>query len=206
MAKRDFSTGWAVAAVVLAVAAAACGGDPMLGTDPTAVTPKELTDLRKAEVVKLGSYQWANQGAGVVRVPTHRAMDLVLKDWKARPTEPVDVERKVVIPAAPAAGTAPEDAAAALARAGAQVFAVKACIACHETGTGPQKAGPNFKGMFGRVEEMADGTKVTIDEAYIKESLLTPMAKVVKGFAPVMPPQVVTDDEFRALIAYLKTL
>lgn len=168
--------------------------------------PEQVTALRKEEAAKLGSYQHVDTSAGVVRIPVARAMDLVLQDWGKRPTEKVSKEVKVVIPAAPKPGAKPEDAAAALAKAGEQLFAAKACIACHSVVDMTPKSGPSLKGVFGRTEELADGTKVTVDEAYVTESLKNPNAKVVKGFAPVMPQLGLTDQEIGALIAYLKTV
>ena len=47
---------------------------------------------------------------------------------------------------------------------------------------------------------------MTADDAYIKESILQPGAKIVKGFAPVMPPFQLSDDEINAVIAFIKTL
>ena len=42
------------------------------------------------------------------------------------------------------------------------------------------------------------------DDAYLKESILEPNAKVVQGFSPVMPPQKLSDQEVAALVAYIK--
>jgi cytochrome c oxidase subunit 2 len=55
---------------------------------------------------------------------------------------------------------------------------------------------------------LQDGTKVTADENYIREAILEPQAKMVKGFGPVMPSfkGVISDDEITDLIAYIKTL
>ena len=168
--------------------------------------PVQVTALRKEEVAKLSTYQHVDTSAGIVRVPVERAMELVVRDWAKRPTEKVSKEVKVVIPAAPKPGAKPEDAAAALAKAGEQLFAAKACVACHSVADMTPRAGPSLKGIFGRTEELADGTKITADEAYITESMKNPNAKVVKGFAPVMPQLGLTDPEVGALIAYLKTV
>jgi cytochrome c oxidase subunit 2 len=49
---------------------------------------------------------------------------------------------------------------------------------------------------------------VTVDDAYIKKSLLEPAADVVQGFQPLMPTQqgLVTEGEIRALTSYIKSL
>ena len=43
-----------------------------------------------------------------------------------------------------------------------------------------------FKDLFGKQEVLNDGT-VTVDENYIRESILYPQKRIVKGFGPVMP-------------------
>jgi hypothetical protein len=49
---------------------------------------------------------------------------------------------------------------------------------------------------------------VLADEAYIRESIVQPGAKVVAGFQPVMPPfqGMVTEEQLLQLIAYVKSL
>ncbi|RMG69144.1 MAG: cytochrome c oxidase subunit II [Calditrichaeota bacterium] len=83
-----------------------------------------------------------------------------------------------------------------------------ACTACHSL-DGSRLVGPSFKGLFGRKETvLVDGKEqeVVVDEAYVIESIKNPSAKVVKGYQPLMPPQQLTDQEIRDVIAYLKTL
>ena len=60
--------------------------------------------------------------------------------------------------------------------------------------------------MFGREETLVDGSKVKVDENYIKESILNPTAKVVQGYAPVMPVFAgqLKDPQIEAIIAFLK--
>lgn len=90
---------------------------------------------------------------------------------------------------------------------GAKVYKAKACVTCH-TIDGGASVGPTFKGVFGHEVELLDGTSVTVDENYIRESLLKPQAKIVKGFAPVMPTfqGLLSDREIDGIIAYIKTL
>jgi len=53
-----------------------------------------------------------------------------------------------------------------------------------------------------------DGTTITVDENYIRESVLSPMAKQVVGFDPVMPTYqgILKDVDIDGLIAYIKSL
>ena len=55
---------------------------------------------------------------------------------------------------------------------------------------------------------MTDGKRFTVDENYIRESILDPRAKVVNGFDPVMPTYqgILKDKQIDALIAYIKSL
>ncbi|MBU1320510.1 MAG: cytochrome c oxidase subunit II [candidate division Zixibacteria bacterium] len=90
---------------------------------------------------------------------------------------------------------------------GEQLYKSKACYTCHST-DGMPKIGPSFKAIFGHETEMADGKKIVVDENYVRESILEPQAKVVKGFQPIMPTYqgLLKDKQIDALIAYIKSL
>jgi cytochrome c oxidase subunit 2 len=90
---------------------------------------------------------------------------------------------------------------------GQELFTKKGCNACHAV-TDQKLIGPGMKGIFGRTSELTDGTKTTVDENYIRESLMDPQVKLVKGYPPVMPTfrGTLTDDEVNALVVYLKSL
>jgi cytochrome c oxidase subunit 2 len=94
-----------------------------------------------------------------------------------------------------------------LAAQGKTVVEAKGCVACHSA-DGTQKVGPSFKGVFGHKVELVSGESVTADENYLRESIVNPQAKVVKGFGPVMPTfqGIVSETELNAVIAYLKAL
>jgi len=87
---------------------------------------------------------------------------------------------------------------------GREISQNNGCIACH-SGDGAPSVGPTWKDMFGRSEEMADGTTITVDDEYLRESITAPAAKVVKGYAPVMPPLELNDDDMDALVTFLKS-
>ena len=50
--------------------------------------------------------------------------------------------------------------------------------------------------------------RVVVDEAYVRESILNPAAKVTAGFQPIMPTfqGLVTEEELLELIEYVKSL
>ncbi|MBI4209595.1 MAG: cytochrome c oxidase subunit II [Deltaproteobacteria bacterium] len=95
-----------------------------------------------------------------------------------------------------------------LAEKGRQVFTQKGCMACHAVEKGKILVGPSLFGIFGKQETLADGSKVVVDENYLRESLMDPQLKLVKGFPPLMPTfrGVLTDEEVNALVAYVKSL
>jgi cytochrome c oxidase subunit 2 len=90
---------------------------------------------------------------------------------------------------------------------GAKLFAVKGCNACHSL-DGSRIIGPSFKGSWGTERQLESGETVVMDENYVKESVLTPAVKIVKGFPNAMTPYEgqLSDKEIDGLIAYLKTL
>jgi len=93
------------------------------------------------------------------------------------------------------------------AEAGQLLYERRGCIQCHST-DGTPKAGPSFRGIFGSEQGLADGTTVTVDENYIRESILEPLAKVRAGFRPVMPTYrgQLNDAEISVIIEYIKSL
>lgn len=89
---------------------------------------------------------------------------------------------------------------------GQQLALNRGCLGCH-TVDGAPMVGPTWKGLFGKQEELADGTTATVDEAYLRESIVEPNARIVKGFQPLMPAYAtLSDAELEALIAYIKSL
>jgi cytochrome c oxidase subunit 2 len=89
---------------------------------------------------------------------------------------------------------------------GAKIYEKKACIGCHTT-SGAKLVGPSWKGIWGRQEDTDHGS-IKVDEAYIRESILQPQAKIVAGFPPTMPSFAgqISDDEIDEVIAYIKSL
>jgi cytochrome c oxidase subunit 2 len=93
-----------------------------------------------------------------------------------------------------------------LASAGAKLFQQHACNSCHRPDS--LARGPNLEGLFGKPVKLSDGRTVIADESYIRESILTPSAKIVEGFQPIMPTfQGLIDEEgILQLVAYIKSL
>ena len=87
---------------------------------------------------------------------------------------------------------------------GQSLYVAKACNACHSI-DGSRLVGPTWKGIYGRVEKV-NGGDITVDDAYIAESIAQPMAKVVDTYPPAMPPYQLSDKELKSLILYMKSL
>ena len=90
--------------------------------------------------------------------------------------------------------------------AGKKLFDQFRCGTCHANPIDPRC--PPLDGLLGRRVQLSDGSTITADEAYIRQSILDPTAKVVAGYQPLMPTfqgQIGEEGVFQ-LIAYLKSL
>lgn len=89
---------------------------------------------------------------------------------------------------------------------GSILFTQRGCITCHSGESGAR--GPNLAGVFGSTVELASGESVLADETYLLESIRTPSAQIVEGYAPLMPSfaNQLTQDEINDLVAYIKSL
>jgi cytochrome c oxidase subunit 2 len=95
-----------------------------------------------------------------------------------------------------------------LAQRGQKLFQSKACASCHSVADTTTKVGPALFQKFGTTEHAEDGD-VQVDENYVRESILTPNAKIVKGFPKGVMPTFqgqLNETELNALIEYIKTL
>jgi cytochrome c oxidase subunit II len=109
--------------------------------------------------------------------------------------KPVDYERWL-------GGAAGES----MVSAGERLFQAEGCIGCHRLdGTGPA---PSLVGVFGKPVQLQGGETVTADADYIRESILSPMAKIVAGYQPIMPTFQgrLSEEQLLRLIAYIKSL
>ena len=93
-----------------------------------------------------------------------------------------------------------------LASAGEKLFADLACNTCHRPDA--QGRGPVLQGLFGKTVTLQTGDTVVVDEAYVRESILNPSAKVTAGFQPIMPTfqGLVSEEQLLELIEYVKAL
>jgi cytochrome c oxidase subunit 2 len=90
---------------------------------------------------------------------------------------------------------------------GEKLFEKHGCVSCHVVNQ--QGRCPSLRDVFGAPVVLDDNRTVIADEAYIRESILNPNAKIVKGYKrdvmPVFQGQLSEEDLIR-LIAYVKSL
>lgn len=91
--------------------------------------------------------------------------------------------------------------------AGKQLFEQLRCVTCHMPDVAPVR-GPPLQNVYGHEVILKGGQTVTADENYLRESILRPGAKVVKGYEPIMPSfdGQVDEEQLIQLIAYIKSL
>jgi cytochrome c oxidase subunit II len=93
-----------------------------------------------------------------------------------------------------------------LAAEGQKIFQSLGCVTCHRADA--QGRGPRLEGLFGRTVTLASGGEVVADADYLRESIVTPAAKVVAGYQPVMPTYqgLVSEEGLMQLMAYIQSL
>ena len=96
---------------------------------------------------------------------------------------------------------------------GRRLYKAYGCIACHAIDDSSlTKLGPTWRGLYGNERRIAGGiVRVTADDAYLRQSILEPGAKVVDGYerAEVSMPSyagVLSDSQIQSLILFIKSL
>ena len=95
-----------------------------------------------------------------------------------------------------------------LAELGELTFEQQGCMACHST-DGTPGAGPTLQGLYQSERTMDDGTTLTADEEYLRESIVDPRAQITEGYPANMPTfygDRLSDREIDALITFIKEL
>lgn len=94
-----------------------------------------------------------------------------------------------------------------LSQQGEKLFQQFGCATCHLLDQ--QGRCPILRGLYNKPVQLADGRTVMADDAYIRESILDPNAKIVAGFQPNVMPNFkgqVSEENVIQLIAYIKSL
>jgi cytochrome c oxidase subunit 2 len=92
-------------------------------------------------------------------------------------------------------------------QAGFRLFAEFRCNSCHLPG-GAQGRCPPLEELYGHEVKLRDGSTVTANDDYLRESILRPQAKIVAGFEPLMPAyeSQLNEEQIMQLLAYLRSL
>jgi cytochrome c oxidase subunit 2 len=93
-----------------------------------------------------------------------------------------------------------------LASRGEKLFTDLTCNSCHRPDA--QGRGPVLAGLFGKNVTLQNGETIAVEDAYVRESILQPSAKVVAGFQPIMPTfqGAVSEEQLAELVEYVKSL
>jgi cytochrome c oxidase subunit 2 len=95
---------------------------------------------------------------------------------------------------------------ASLAQNGERLFTSLGCASCH---SGEASArGPNLAQVYGSRLQLADGSTVTANDAFLREAILNPSTRVTAGYAPIMPTYQgqVSEEGLIDLVEYIKNL
>jgi cytochrome c oxidase subunit 2 len=93
-----------------------------------------------------------------------------------------------------------------LAEAGADLFRARGCSGCH--GASATVHAPPLEGLYGSPVPLADGSVVTADEQYIRDSILLPQKQIAAGYSAIMPTfaNQLGEEDVLKLTAYVKSL
>lgn len=97
-----------------------------------------------------------------------------------------------------------EYAKASPAERGWMLIEDNGCQSCHQPGN--VLRAPELKNLFGSEVTLSNGQKLIIDEAYIREAILEPDAKISAGYQAVMPSfrTRLTDAELSDIVEAMK--
>lgn len=90
---------------------------------------------------------------------------------------------------------------------GSRLFA-RNCITCHNVDSST-KIGPGLANLFGSTRQFSNAADAVANEDYIRESIIAPKAKIVKGFEGKNMNSfagLLSEKEINYLIEYIKTL
>jgi len=93
-----------------------------------------------------------------------------------------------------------------LAQNGERLFASLGCNACHSGSASAR--GPNLAEAYGSRVQLTNGSYTTVDDAFLRDSILNPTSHVTAGYAPIMPTYQgqVSEEGLIDLVEYIKSL
>jgi mono/diheme cytochrome c family protein len=179
---------------------------PKLMTPPAPVdSGRTLSSASLIPVNPHTTYEWVDRSQGVARIPIERAIDILVEKglpWGKVKEEPAPVlEAGTANEGKPAATPAPDPA---MVQIGQALFTMYRCAGCHVEGS----QFPPLEGKYGKRVNVEGGDPVLFDDAYIRESIYVPNAKIAAGYRAVMPAYKdrITEDEVKQMILYIRSL
>jgi len=102
--------------------------------------------------------------------------------------------------------TAGSTSGASLAQNGERLFASLGCASCHSGS--PDSHGPSLAQVYGNKLQMSNGSFVTVDDAFLRDTILNPTMHQVAGYAPIMPTYQgqISKEGLIDLVEYIKNL
>jgi cytochrome c oxidase subunit 2 len=93
-----------------------------------------------------------------------------------------------------------------LALEGRKLFLKFQCVTCHSADA--EARAPVLEELYGKTVTLRNGRTVKADDAYIRESILYPEAKVVQGWEPIMPTfkGQVDEEDLIKVISFIRSL
>jgi cytochrome c oxidase subunit II len=91
-------------------------------------------------------------------------------------------------------------------RTGERLFHDRGCSGCHALNS--RFHAPLLQGLYRKPVPLADGTVVTADDQYLRDSILQPAKQITAGYDNIMPSFSghLTEEEIMQLIAYVKAI
>ncbi len=92
---------------------------------------------------------------------------------------------------------------------GRALFRMRGCAQCHSVDGSATGKAPSLKGVAGRMEQLVGGDQVLADDEYLRESIMSPQAKLVQGWEGAYMPTFrgrLDDRQLNALIDYIKSI
>jgi len=93
-----------------------------------------------------------------------------------------------------------------IVRAGERLFHNRGCSGCHAPNS--KFHAPLLEGLYRNPVPLSDGTMVTADDQYLRDSILQPAKQISAGYDNIMPSYSghLREEEIMQLIAYLKAI
>lgn len=180
------------------IAAKALDGGVRLEIPPPSFFDQRLKDLPVGRI-----YGAIKNGVNMGNMPSYAAQVPVADRWAiVTYVRQMQKEKDPALNEEGGVNVVVAQASSASAEHGKQLYAAKGCVACHSL-DGTRLVGPTFKGLAGKSESTSAGD-IVADDAYLRESMLQPMAKIVNGYPPAMPPLPLDAIEVESLILFIK--